>query len=170
MGGMTGWVEWQSKKFAENLAAQQTQFHAKTILLTQIGKRKTGTDVEALKRELADLETQLSQQRKTISQLITVRDNFGGGVSGYMTSFSRQSPKGVWLTGFKVKQGGETLTIQGSALKPSLIPVFLQNLSTEPALEGTRFGMLEIEREPTTGKYVDFTVYTGTEIPAEEQR
>lgn len=169
MAGLTGWVEWQSTKFAADLVEHKKQFQIKTTQLISMGKVSPSKNLDALKQELSDLERKLSEQRKTITELTQVRDNFGSGVSEYLSSFSRQSPKGVWLTGFNVKQGGSILKIEGSSLKPSLIPIFLQNLSTEPVLEGARFGMLEIEREATNGQYVDFIVYTGVEIPNEDE-
>ncbi len=169
MIGIYGWGEWRAQAIRSSFLSLQDKFEMQTTRLSQVGRGSTlGLEVNRLKQELRELEQALMMHRKKINELAQVRDNFGDGVSEYMASFSRQSPKGVWLTGFSVKAGGSALKIQGSALKPGLIPVFLQGLSSEPALAGTRFGLLEIERKGQDIGYVDFTVYTGSEIPAED--
>jgi len=169
MGGIYGWGEWRAQVIHSSFLSLQNKFEVQTTQLSKVGRGSTpDVSVTRLKQELKELEQALMMHRKKITELGQARDSFDNGVSEYMASFSRQSPKGVWLTGFSVKAGGSALKIQGSALKPGLIPVFLQRLSSEPALEGTRFGLLEIERKGLERDYVDFTVYTGSEIPKED--
>jgi hypothetical protein len=118
-------------------------------------------------QELARLEREMLARRKVVDALTQVRETYTEGVSGYMESFARQSPQGLWLTGFTVQAGGEGLVIRGSALKPELVPSFIQQLASETTLSGTRFGLLQIQREDKKDN-VDFTLYTGTEPPKEE--
>jgi len=171
MTGIYGWGEWRAQTFHSSFISLQDKFETQTTQLSKVGRGSTqDLAVNRLKQELKELEKALMMHRKKINDLAQILGSFDNGVSEYMASFSRQSPKGVWLTGFSVKAGGSALKIQGSALEPGLIPVFLQRLSSEPALEGTRFGLLEIERKGLDIDYVDFTVYTGSEIPTEDKQ
>ncbi len=119
----------------------------------------------APQRALANLEQELAARQKLVTTLTRVKNSYTQGISNYLESFSRQAPEGVWLTGFSVQAGGEGLVIRGRSLQAALIPTFLQQLSSESALNGTEFGLLQIHREKPDARFVDFTVYTGTELP-----
>lgn len=69
--------------------------------------------------------------------------------------------KGMWLTGFKVTDGGNGMEISGGAIAASLLPKFLQRLTKEPALVGTEFSMMQIRREKPQHAWVDFKLYSG---------
>lgn len=161
-----GWSLRQTQMMENDLAQmkqRQTQFANKLNKVSaQLAGMKTDT---APQMELASLEQELVARQKVVTALNRVRDSYTKGVSGYLESFSRQAPKGVWLTGFMVQAGGEGLVIRGSSLQPSLIPTFLQRLSGESALSGTEFGLLQIQRDKVGAQHVDFTIYTGTEPP-----
>ncbi len=163
-----GWGVQQSRQIQTDLALLQSLADQRSAQLgdvtAKLASRKPDT---GLQQKLARLERELVARRKVVDALTRVRDTYSQGVSGYLESFARQIPTGVWLTGFNVAAGGEGLVIRGSALKPALIPAFLQQLSTEPTLTGTRFGLLQILREEADDRSVDFTVYTGSESPPE---
>jgi Tfp pilus assembly protein PilN len=161
-----GWSLQQTQQMETELAQlkrQQSQFSTKlTEVSARLASMKTDT---APQLALASLEKELVARQKVVSALQRVKDSYSKGVSAYLESFSRQAPKGVWLTGFTVQAGGEGLVIRGSSLSPALVPTFLQQLSSENALRGTEFGLLQIQREKPDASYVDFTVFTGDEAP-----
>lgn len=161
-----GWSLQQTRQMETKLAQlkqQQSQYSTKlTEVSARLASMKTDTEPQ---QALAKLEQELVARQKVVSALRRVKDSYTKGVSAYLESFSRQAPKGIWLTGFTVQAGGEGLVIRGSSLQPALIPTFLQQLSSEDALRGTEFGLLQIQREKPGAHYVDFTVYTGDEQP-----
>jgi hypothetical protein len=167
---MYGWGLRQSAQIQADLAQLKAQAQQRSALLTQVSNRlaqmKTDT---APQLELARLEKELVARQKVVDALNRVRDSYTKGVSGYLESFSRQAPKGVWLTGFTVQAGGEGLVIRGNSLRPELVPAFLQQLSSEKTLNGTAFRQLQIQRQEDNAGYVNFTVYTGTEVPPLEK-
>jgi hypothetical protein len=161
-----GWG-WQKTQTMEGDVAQlQGQLDLQTGQLAElslrVGQRKPDT---SLQQELARLQQEAAARQEVVDALSNIRGAYTQGVSSYLESFARQTPKNLWLTGFSVLDGGEGLVIRGSALKPSLVPMFLQQLSTEPALAGTHFGLLQIQRQEKRRHWVDFTVYTGVEAP-----
>jgi len=161
-----GWSLQQTQQMKTDLAQlkkQQAQFSTQ---LTEVSARLAGMKTDAAPQlAMASLEQELVARQKVINALTRVKDSYTRGVSSYLESFSRQAPKGVWLTGFTVQAGGEGLVIRGSSLKSALVPAFLQQLSSESALKGTEFGLLQIQREDPDARFVNFTVYTGTETP-----
>lgn len=164
---MYGWSVQQTQQMVVDLAQLEKQQAQVTAQLTEVSARLAGMKTDtAPQLELADLEQELVARQKVITALTRVKDSYTRGVSDYLESFSRQAPKGVWLTGFTVQAGGEGLVIRGSSLESALVPIFLQRLASETALQGTEFGLLQILREEVDDRHVDFTVYTGTEPPA----
>ena len=165
---MYGYGVRQGAQMQADLQQLQTQLDRRMAqveaLATRLAQRKTDTSAA---QELARLEQELAARRRVVEALTRVRDSYTRGVSGYMESFARQAPKGVWLTGFVVQAGGEALVIRGGALRPALVPDFLQGLAGEATLAGTHFGLLQIEREDSARRQVDFTLYTGSEPPPE---
>ncbi len=165
---MYGYGMRQSVQMQADLIQLQEQLDRRVAeveaLATRLAQRKTDTSAT---QELARLEQEVAARRRVVDDLTRVRDTYTHGVSGYMESFARQAPKGVWLTGFVVQAGGEELVIRGRALQPALVASFLQRLKEETTLAGTHFGLLRIERENAASRQVDFTLYTGNEPPPE---
>ncbi len=165
---MYGYGVRQGAQMQADLAQLQGQLDRRVAqveeLAMRLAQRKTDTSAA---QELARLEREVAARRRVVDALTRVRDSYTRGVSGYMESFARQAPKGVWLNGFVVQGGGEALVIRGSALRAALVPDFLQRLSGETTLAGTHFGLLQIEREDAASRQVDFTLYTGSEPPPE---
>lgn len=163
---MYGWGMQQTLRLKSELAQQEKQQQAFTQQLVDVSAKLAGMKTDtAPQLVLANLERELVARQKVVDALTRVRDTYTQGVSTYLESFSRQMPKGVWLTGFTVQAGGEGLIIRGSSLKPELVPTFLDRLSTENTLMGTQFGLLQIQRESPDASFVDFTVTTSTEPP-----
>ncbi len=163
---MYGWSVQQTQQMETDLAQlkkRQTQFSTQ---LAEVSVRLAGMKTDtAPQLALASLEQELAAWQKVVTALTRVKNSYTHGISNYLESFSRQAPKGVWLTGFSVQAGGEGLVIRGRSLQAALVPIFLQQLSSESALSGTEFGLLQIQREKSNARFVDFTVYTGTEPP-----
>ncbi|NOY71725.1 MAG: PilN domain-containing protein [Gammaproteobacteria bacterium] len=169
--GLYGWGWQQTQYLQSDFISLQKQSERQITQLSAIGiKPLDGKPKVSLQKKLAQLEQQLLTERKTVTQLTQARNSYSRGVSGYLESFSRQLPKGVWLTGFSVQAGGQNLIIRGGALKPALVPLFLEQLSAEATLSGTHFGLLQIERQKSNEKYIHFTVYTGTDAPEEAKQ
>ena len=163
---MYGWGMQQTLRLKSELAQQEKQQQAFTQQLVDVSAQLAGMKTDtAPQLVLANLEREMVARQKVVDALTRVRDTYTQGVSTYLESFSRQMPKGVWLTGFTVQAGGEGLIIRGSSLKPELVPTFLDHLSTENTLMGTQFGLLQIQRETPDASFVDFTVTTSTEPP-----
>ncbi|MCF6338387.1 MAG: PilN domain-containing protein [Gammaproteobacteria bacterium] len=161
-----GWSVQQTQQIETDLAQlkkRQTQFSTQ---LAEVSIRLAGMKTDtAPQLALTSLEQELAARQKVVAALTRVKDSYTHGISNYLESFSRQAPKGVWLTGFSVQAGGEGLVIRGRSLQAALVPTFLQQLSNENALSGTEFGLLQIQREKPDTRFVDFTVYTGTQPP-----
>ncbi|NMM37563.1 MAG: PilN domain-containing protein [Glaciimonas sp.] len=67
------------------------------------------------------------------------------GYSAYLRAFARQIVDGLWLTGFTIVGAGTELGLQGRALRPELVPAYINNLKQEHVIQGKNFSTLEIQ-------------------------
>jgi hypothetical protein len=126
--------------------------------------------------QLARAEAELAGMRGVADVL--ERGELGNtkGYSDYFRALARQNPSGLWLTGVAIGGAGTDISVQGRALEPALVPVFLGRLTREPALQGKAFASLKIGQPardanapkdglPKDGAsaapYVEFSVQSG---------
>lgn len=118
-----------------------------------------------LEQDVREMEARVnaSQQIEGVLQ----QDAFARsvGYSNYFAAFARQIVPGLWLTGVTITGAGEQLLLRGRSTTPELVPRYLQKLSAEKILSGTRFQVFQITRpekvSSTSGPYVEFVVKTG---------
>lgn len=130
------------------LKTAQEQLTRLTVLAAQRSKSKALED-EAQK---AEAEAASFQQQFEVLD----RGGIGNtkGYSEYLRAFSRQIVDGLWLTGLTLNAGGNDIGIRGRALRPDLVPVYINRLKREPVMQGKAFATLEmqtpVERAPAT--------------------
>ncbi|MDP2821745.1 MAG: PilN domain-containing protein [Sulfuritalea sp.] len=69
-----------------------------------------------------------------------------GGFADYLRGFARQTPEGLWLTGFNIGAGGSDIEIRGSMLNPAVLPDYIRRLGAEKAFQGRSFAALTMNR------------------------
>ena len=108
----------------------------------QAAARKPDPQLEA---EIAKLQGELKQAQETVSAL--KGGSFGDrqGFAQYLRAFSRQSVEGLWLTAFTITGAGD-IEISGRALRPDIVPVYIQRLNEEQVLAGHTFARFEMKR------------------------
>lgn len=116
-----------------------------------------GTDT-ALEAELNEALRELDL-RETILGLVS-GDSAGDveGFSAQLRALARQPAEGVWLTRVRVSAPGARTTLEGRALSPEAVPLYLRQLSAEAALAGQRFDAFEIERPEEDGEPIRFSM------------
>jgi Tfp pilus assembly protein PilN len=145
------------------------------------------------KQKDAKLEEKVQRMEADVQSLRHVSDilkkgEFGNtdGYAAYMSAFARQIVDGVWLTGFSIQGAANDLSIQGGALRPELVPVYLNRLKSESVMRGASFATLEMalpktpadqtaktEQKAPVATYVNFKLHSsvvGKDLPAEAAR
>lgn len=83
------------------------------------------------------------------------------GYSEYFRAFARQDMEGVWLTELHIGNNANGIFINGRALEPSMVPVYVQRLQAESTLRGRYFDTLEMHAAPAqkdTHAFVEFSL------------
>lgn len=139
-----------------NFTAAQFQLTQNQLakVTAEYGPKPKDPVLEA-KVRYAESEAQALQR---VSEILS-KGEFGNtdGYANYLSAFARQIIDGVWLTGFGIQGAGNDISLQGSALRPELVPVYLSRLKSEPVLQGTSFATLEMTLPNTVPGAADRT-------------
>jgi Tfp pilus assembly protein PilN len=129
----------QSEQSTVQLAHAQKQL---ANVASQYGTRPKNP---ALEQQVKKTENEIQSLRQVFD--ILQKGDIGNtkGYSGYMQAFARQIVDGVWLTGISLVGAGNEIGLQGRALQPELVPVYMSRLKREPLMQGKSFGTLEMQ-------------------------
>lgn len=156
---------------------QQQQIHINRLTQLKEQEQKQKKQVDELKKKLAQMEKNGQLQRKI--ELLTAERNqkqliinrlkdpsFANtkGFSSHLEGLAEQKVPDLWLTGILLEQGGTQLLLDGSTLQASLVPHYLQRLSSEDAYSGKQFRTFLLERPEEESWRLDFSIGTTSEL------
>lgn len=162
---MYGFAWWQVGSFKRQLEQSERDLATATRQLEDLVRTFGIKPVDPrLEQEVHDLETRLAAADQIESVLGSDAFARSVGYSNYFAAFARQALPGLWLTGVTITGAAEQLSLRGRSTAPELVPRYLQKLSAEKTLSGTRFQVFQVARAekpaPTGVHYVDFVVKT----------
>lgn len=162
LAAISAYSTWQIRTLKQNMTTLSVQHQQRLAQLESVSRESSKLQAkDTTQSEIQRLEQELNAERHILSMLDGKRLRHIKGFSSYFESFSRQIVNGMWLTGFDVAQGGQSVQIRGSSVEPDLVPQFLQGLSKEAQLSGTQFGVLQMLREDEEMQWIDFVLSTG---------
>ncbi len=89
-----------------------------------------------LDQEVKTLQANLQARQSLLAGLSTGAFGSQYGLSEYMRALARRARNGLWLTGFRVDEGGGNFTISGNALHADQVPAFVRGLGQEKMMQG----------------------------------
>jgi len=99
---------------------------------------------ETLQKEVEQASTTLANLQKVVGILDQGQAGGVHGYSPYLRALARRTSEGLWLTGVQIQGNGDSIGLQGRALKASLLPGYLAGLSAETVLRGKKFAQLDL--------------------------
>lgn len=126
---------------------------------------------QALAGQIRKLEMDMAALQQISATLQAGEFGNTEGHAEYMRAFARQILEGVWLTGFSIHGAGAEIGLQGRALRPELVPAYINRLKREPILQGKAFSALQMQasltkttadagtgKDPAPGTYMEFSL------------
>jgi len=144
----------QAQATSAQLAVAQGQLAKVTADFAPRAKDKSlGDDIQKAETEVKSLQQ--------VFDILKVGD-FGNtkGYSGYLRAFSRQIVSGIWLTDLSIHGAGNEIGIQGRAMHPELVPIYIRRLKHEEVMQGKSFATLEMQVPQVDQKEKDGTAST----------
>jgi hypothetical protein len=146
---VSSWVQTRSSErvatqYREQVAHQRDQLAKLGGQLASPGRSK------ALESEIAQAEAEVKLRHAALQSLGTGEVGNTAGFSEFLAALGRQTLSGVWLTRIQVGDAGNDLVIEGRALRPDLLPLYLRALNRETMMRGRR--VTEMKLAAATGK------------------
>ena len=140
----------REQRSQEQLAKLKTAKDQLASLSKELSARKPN---EKLSADLLAATAQLKGREEVMAYLERGGLGSSAGFAQFLRAFARQTPNGLWLTGFSVREGGRDMEIRGRMLQAALLPDYIRRLNSEAAFHGRSFASLDIRRaEPDRSK------------------
>ncbi|PHS25779.1 MAG: hypothetical protein COA83_05025 [Methylophaga sp.] len=109
-----------------------------------------------LKANLLQLQQQQHQQQRLLDYL--THQSFGNqyGFADNLVHLSKKKIDGVWLTNFSFINGGQHISLHGSALQSSQIPLYIDGLAESGPFQGKHFSVFSLK----SPEEADSDIYT----------
>jgi hypothetical protein len=140
-------------ELGNQVAAQRDQLVQLTPKLSPEGRSR------ALEAEVARLEAEVAARQTMLALLGTGQLGNTTGFSEFLAALGRQAVPGVWLTGLSIGESGNDFQVHGRALRPELVPAYLQALNSEPMMRGRQVTEMKLAAKSAPPRqFVEFTV------------
>ncbi len=162
LAAVYGWRLWESTLLGTQLAGLRGEAQAARQKLAETQakfpeRRKDGR----LEEELRRLQQELEDSQAVVRALEAGDYGDRNGFSAYFEALSRQHVEGTWLSRIEISEGGRQVGLEGHALAPELVPLYVQRLGQEKIFNGKSFSELELKRPKDQAvPRVDFSLFT----------
>lgn len=154
---------------AARLGAEETSLNGRLTAAREqvlaLGKQMTGRSADPqLQNELDALSGVLATRQTAMTVLERGLGRDTVAYSAYLQGLARETPAGVWLTGFTVGDDGSGLDIRGRTTDPALLAEYIRRLAGDPAFKGRAFAAMQMGAKAGEDKmsaapaYYDFTL------------
>lgn len=121
---------------------------------------------ESWSNRLEDAKRALRDQELVLTMVVDSSLGDIDGFSRYLRSLARMNTDGLWLSRVRLSAMGDNTQLVGQALRPELIPIYLQELSAEEPFALQRFSQFLIDRpkeesggaKQSSGDFVTFSL------------
>lgn len=136
--GVTGIDEELEIVARQEAAAIERLENVRPLITAVTGEQSWSAQLEEAARTLAERQAVLAMIQGT-----TLGDT--KGFSRHLRALSRQDVDGIWITHLVLSALGDRTRIDGRAVRAELIPLYVQNLTDEPAFAQQRFHRFQID-------------------------
>lgn len=136
--GVTGVDEEIDIVARQEAAAIERLENVRPLIASVTGEQSWSAQLEEATRTLAERQAVLA-----LIQGTTLGDT--RGFSRHLRALSRQDVDGIWITHLVLSALGDKTRIDGRAIRAELIPLYVQNLTDEPAFAQQRFHQFQID-------------------------
>lgn len=105
--------------------------------------------------EIQQLQAQVSARTSVLERIDRLALARAEGFGEIFEGLAAQAVPGLWLTGIRVDQNGET-EIRGTTLDPQLVPRYLRLLHGQPRLAALHNGSVNLVRHAPAAAEIDF--------------
>ncbi len=155
------WQGWRNSQLAAEVETLRQDVASREARVAELQK---ATEQRHPDPHLVETVKKLERRVETKRQVLAVLSgrSFGNteGFVPQLTGLARQRIEGLWLTGLRLSAGGTRLDMTGNALKPELVPRYLQRLANENVFAGTAFETFRLARPEDHPEWIRFVLHS----------
>ena len=150
------WRAHQSSNLESIAESRAAELHAQ---VAADEKRLEGrVEDSALQADLEQLTAALRHRDQLVQRVEQLASRSAAGFSPYMLGLANQAVDGVWLTGMEIDRDTGDLVLKGLTSNGSLVPLYLEQLRSEPVFNGRRFRYFRLDRPEDGSEILSFRV------------
>lgn len=107
--------------------------------------------------EIVQLQQKILQQQSLLDSIGQLFVKSATGFSDFFETLARQTRPGLWLSGVRLSEDGET-ELQGTTLDPQLIPDYLQQMPDLPRFRSLKQGSVHMVRNEQAKAEIKFVL------------
>lgn len=115
---------------------------------------------QLLENEIERLTSERESKKPLIDYLSACQTERSGGFSSYLEALAKQKVNGLWLRRISFGSVVGSMTLEGSAIDPQLVPLYLQHLSEDGSFKDVEFSEFQIVRSKGSQEIVEFFMKT----------
>ncbi|HXN11294.1 MAG TPA: hypothetical protein VN859_08620 [Steroidobacteraceae bacterium] len=145
--GIAGFALWRTLRIERTVAIVEQQDAASLALSARadstIKPHQSLAELDAAARTLSE---NLAAREHVLAIVRDGSTSSGSGFAARLEAIGRHQQDGIWLTSVVLASGDWQLALRGATTDPRLVPSWVAALSTEPALDHSRFDHFLIQR------------------------
>lgn len=143
-----GWQGWQLQRTTAIASAAQARAQSLQEQLSAAQASFVAPQLDPqLPLQLAGQEQSNLQLQRLVAHLQLLTQQQSAGFVAPLAALSeRHPPQGLWLSQIALRDGGSTLSLQGTTQDQQLLPLYLHSLGVSPVFRGREFAHFELQR------------------------
>lgn len=147
LGGWALFARHEAAQRQTEAAAVGSELEALKATVEEATRKSTQPADPRLLAEVSHAEAVLTHRTEIVHLLESGAVGNSGGFSEFFRGFARQTPPGLWLTGFTLGAGGGDMEIRGSSYDEKIVPDYIRRLGGEKIFQGRQFSALSLHRD-----------------------
>lgn len=162
VAGLGGWQGYQLmalERVYEELGREEAVLQQRLQAINaELAARKRGRNLASEVERLERLVAARVQVREALSEPVFANTR---GYSPQFQALARQHLPGLWITGLRITSTGKSMSLEGRAFKPALVPRYIGRLAREQSLRGLQFDQFTMTRpeDERGGARADYVVF-----------
>ncbi len=148
---------WQRQELKTDLS-ELNQEQAELLVKVQALKKKNAPRQKdpVLAQELKRKQAELAGLKPMLAHLEHLDFDVSSGFSPLIKGLAQYPLPGVWLSNIHLNRAKHKILLSGSAIRPELIPAYVQHLGEKRVFSAQTFASLTVTRAKEQSRQVDF--------------
>jgi len=155
--GIYGHARWQLAGLERTASVLELQYQQLEVRLGTLEGAAPSPAHVSQEAEIAQLQRTILERQELLGRFDQLSVGSSPAFGQFFEALARQLLPGLWLTGVRLTQDGET-ELRGATLNPKLVPRYLQQLPNQPRFRSLSQGFVHLARPAPDSAEIEFVL------------